>query len=161
MKILMFTWEFPPLISGGLRHGMLWHDQSFTQPRHQDRPRAAHQRVCLFSHARTSDADTLPVVFVDQEKHSVYTKKTFSTLHERMEYIGITEQPESYFQLADIRRDSVALKREYWLSETVNLEERELWQEMTTNLIGDEDLIRKVQEYTLRAERLPEPWTMI
>ncbi|HNT52093.1 MAG TPA: glycosyltransferase family 4 protein, partial [Candidatus Syntrophosphaera sp.] len=33
------------------------------------------------------------------------------------------------------------------------LEEREIWEDMTAHLIGEEDLIRKVQEYTLRAER--------
>jgi glycogen synthase len=154
MKILMFTWEFPPLISGGLGmacYGMI--KALLSQGIKIDLVLPTKEFV-YFPMRKPSDADTLPAVFVDKEKHGIFSSKTFDTLQERMEYIGITQQPESYFQLADIRRDSVALKREYWLSETVNVEERELWQEMTTNLIGDEDLIRKVQEYTLRAERL-------
>ncbi|HOA29556.1 MAG TPA: glycosyltransferase [Candidatus Cloacimonadota bacterium] len=154
MKILMFTWEFPPLISGGLGmacYGMI--KALLGQGIKIDLVLPTKEFV-YFPMREPEDADTLPVVFVDAEKQRTFSHVTFNTLQERMEYIGISEQPESYFQLADIKRDSLALKKEYWLSETVSLEEKDLWQEMTTNLIGEEDLIRKVQEYTLRAEKL-------
>jgi len=154
MKILMFTWESPPLISGGLGmacYGMI--KALLGQGIKIDLVLPTKEFV-YFPMREPEDADTLPVVFVDAEKQRTFSHVTFNTLQERMEYIGISEQPESYFQLADIKRDSLALKKEYWLSETVSLEEKDLWQEMTTNLIGEEDLIRKVQEYTLRAEKL-------
>lgn len=154
MKILMFTWEFPPLISGGLGmacYGMI--KALLAQGIKIDLVLPTKEFV-YFPMREPEDADKLPVVFVDAKKHKSYISSTFKTMNERLEYIGISAQPESYFQLADIRRDITALKKEYWLSETVSLEETDLWQEMTTNLIGDEDLIRKVQEYTLRAERL-------
>ena len=154
MKILMFTWEFPPLISGGLGmacYGMI--KALLGQGIKIDLVLPTKEFV-YFPMREPEDADTLPVVFVDAEKQRTFSHVTFNTLQERMEYIGISEQPESYFQLADIKRDSLALKKEYWLSETVSLAEKDLWQEMTTNLIGEEDLIRKVQEYTLRAEKL-------
>ncbi|HQQ67939.1 MAG TPA: glycosyltransferase [Candidatus Cloacimonadota bacterium] len=154
MKILMFTWEFPPLISGGLGmacYGMI--KALLSQGIKIDLVLPTKEFV-YFPMREPEDADRLPVVFVDAEKQRSFSHVTFNTLQERMEYIGISEQPESYFQLADIRRDSLAWKKEYWLSETVSLEEQDLWQEMTANLIGDEDLIRKVQEYTLRAEKL-------
>jgi glycosyltransferase involved in cell wall biosynthesis len=150
----MFTWEFPPLISGGLGmacYGMI--KALLGQGIKIDLVLPTKEFV-YFPMREPEDADTLPVVFVDAEKQRTFSHVTFNTLQERMEYIGISEQPESYFQLADIKRDSLALKKEYWLSETVSLEEKDLWQEMTTNLIGEEDLIRKVQEYTLRAEKL-------
>ncbi|MCB5266990.1 MAG: glycosyltransferase family 4 protein [Candidatus Cloacimonetes bacterium] len=154
MKILMFTWEFPPLISGGLGmacYGMI--KALLAQGIKIDLVLPTKEFV-YFPMRQVEDVDTLPVVFVDAEKQKSYVYNTFNTVEERLEFIGISQQPESYFQLADIRRDSIALKKEYWLSETVNMEERELWQEMTANLIGEEDLIRKVQEYTLRAEKL-------
>ncbi|MCB5268791.1 MAG: glycosyltransferase [Candidatus Cloacimonadaceae bacterium] len=154
MKILMFTWEFPPLISGGLGmacYGMI--KALLAQGIKIDLVLPTKEFV-YFPMRQVEDVDTLPVVFVDAEKQKSYVYNTFNTVEERLEFIGISQQPESYFQLADIRRDSIALKKEYWLSETVNMEERELWQEMTANLIGEEDLIHKVQEYTLRAEKL-------
>ncbi|HOA29375.1 MAG TPA: glycosyltransferase [Candidatus Cloacimonadota bacterium] len=154
MKILMFTWEFPPLISGGLGMACYGIIKALLNQGIKIDLVLPTKEFVYFPMREPEDADTLPVVFVDAEKQRTFSHVTFNTLQERMEYIGISEQPESYFQLADIKRDSLALKKEYWLSETVSLEEKDLWQEMTTNLIGDELLIRKVQEYTLRAEKL-------
>nr|HPI25166.1 glycosyltransferase family 4 protein [Candidatus Cloacimonadota bacterium] len=154
MKILMFTWEFPPLISGGLGMACYGIIKALLNQGIKIDLVLPTKEFVYFPMREPEDADTLPVVFVDAEKQRSFSHVTFNTLQERMEYIGISEEPESYFQLADIKRDSLALKKEYWLSETVSLEEKDLWQEMTTNLIGDELLIRKVQEYTLRAEKL-------
>lgn len=154
MKILMFTWEFPPLISGGLGmacYGMI--KALLLQGIKIDLVLPTKEFV-YFPMREPADVDTLPAVFVDSAKHSVFHRKTFTSLQERLEYIGIAQQPESYFQLADIRRDSIALKKEYWLSETESCEEQELWEEMTSNLVGEEALIHKVQEFTMRAEQL-------
>ncbi len=154
MKILMFTWEFPPLISGGLGMACYGMIKALLHQGIKIDLVLPTKEFVYFPMREPSDADTLPAVFLDTHKQVQYSEKTFSSMHERLEYIGISGQPESYFQLADIRRDSIALKKEYWLSSTVTMEEKELWSEMTANLIGDEDLIRKVQEYTLRAEKL-------
>lgn len=70
-----------------------------------------------------------------------------------MEYIGISGRPESYIQLDEIRDYLKEVKKETWQSVTTVKEEQELFADMTAHLIGDEDLIKKVQEYTLRAER--------
>lgn len=92
-------------------------------------------------------------MFLDQKMHKEFTQRSFSTIQERLDYIGITAHPESYFRLSEIKQYAVSVRRKYWLSEVVTNEERELWDEMTANLIGEEDLMRKVQEYTLRADR--------
>jgi glycosyltransferase involved in cell wall biosynthesis len=154
MKILMFTWEFPPLISGGLGmacYGMV--KALLNLGIKIDLVLPTREEV-YFPLRDVADVDTLPAVFLDPKKQSTFETRTFLNSSERMDFIGINERPESYFQLAEIRRYAVSLKKEYWLSETVSIEEHDLWQQMTKNLIGEEDLIRKVQEYTLRAERM-------
>lgn len=149
----MFTWEFPPLISGGLGmacYGMV--KALLAQGIKIDLVLPTKELV-YFPMREESDADTLPAVFLDPVMHKEYHKRSFETIGERLEYIGITSQPQSYFSLKEIKQYAATVKKQYWLSEIVTNEEQELWEEMTTNLIGDEDLIRKVQEYTLRADR--------
>ena len=154
MKILMFTWEFPPLISGGLGmacYGMvkallgLGIKIDLVLPTREE---------VYFPLRKVSDVDSLPTIFIDQKKQQAYEKQVFANSREWYEYIGINERPESYFQLSSIKHYAASLKKEFWLSENIRTEEKDLWQQMTTNLIGDEDLIRKIQEYTLRAERI-------
>jgi glycosyltransferase involved in cell wall biosynthesis len=154
MKILMFTWEFPPLISGGLGmacYGMvkallgLGIKIDLVLPTREE---------VYFPLRKVSDVDSLPTIFIDQKKQQAYEKQVFANSKEWYEYIGINERPESYFQLSSIKHYAASLKKEFWLSENIRTEEKDLWQQMTTNLIGDEDLIRKIQEYTLRAERI-------
>ncbi len=150
----MFTWEFPPLISGGLGmacYGMvkallgLGIKIDLVLPTREE---------VYFPLRKVSDVDSLPTIFIDQKKQQAYEKQVFANSKEWYEYIGINERPESYFQLSSIKHYAASLKKEFWLSENIRTEEKDLWQQMTTNLIGDEDLIRKIQEYTLRAERI-------
>lgn len=154
MKVLMFTWEFPPLISGGLGmacYGMV--KALLAQGIKIDLVLPTKELV-YFPLREESDVDTLPTVFFDPTLHTEYIQKRFTSLQERLEYIGITSRPESYFQLDEIKRHSFEVKREFIDTEITSIEEQELWNEVTTHLIGDEDLIRKVQEFTLRAERI-------
>lgn len=159
MKVLMFTWEFPPLISGGLGmacYGMV--KALLAQGIKVDLVLPTKELV-YFPLREESDVDTLPAVFVDPLMHKEYSRRTFTTVNERLDYIGINANPETYFSLRDIKLYAASVKKQYWLSEVVSTEEQELWDEMTTNLIGDEDLMRKVQEYTLRADRFARTLT--
>jgi glycosyltransferase involved in cell wall biosynthesis len=152
MKILMFSWEFPPLISGGLAmacYGMV--KALLAQGIKIDLVLPTREMV-YFPLRQESDADTMPVVFLDPVQHSEYIIQKFETMQERLEYVGISTRPESYFQLSEVKNFLVSYRtKEY--SESHNLAEHELFEEMTTHLIGDEDLMKKVQEYTVRAER--------
>jgi len=152
MKILMFSWEFPPLISGGLAmacYGMV--KALLAQGIKIDLVLPTREMV-YFPLRQESDADTMPVVFLDPVQHSEYIIQKFETMQERLEYVGISTRPESYFQLSEVKNFLVSYRsKEY--SESHNLAENELFDEMTTHLIGDEDLMKKVQEYTIRSER--------
>lgn len=152
MKILMYSWEFPPLISGGLAmacYGMV--KALLAQGIKIDLVLPTREMV-YFPLRQESDADTMPVVFLDPVQHSEYIIQKFETMQERLEYVGISTRPESYFQLSEVKNFLVSYRsKEY--SESHNLAENELFDEMTTHLIGDEDLMKKVQEYTVRSER--------
>jgi len=153
MKILMFTWEFPPLISGGLGmacYGMV--KALLAQGIRIDLVLPTREMV-YFPLREEEDVDRLPAVFMDPVHHSEYLSRSFTDVTERMEYIGVTPTPETYFQLSDMRHFISKVKKEYMVSQHSSQEEHEIWDDMTTHLIGDEDLMKKVQEYTQRAER--------
>jgi glycogen synthase len=154
MKILMFTWEFPPLISGGLGMACYGMVKALLGLGIKIDLVLPTREMVYFPLREVGDVDTLPTIFFDKTKQSVFESKVFGNLAERLDYIGISERPESYFQLADRKRYSVSMQKEYWISQSTSSEEQSLWQDMTNNLIGDEDLIQKVQEFTLRAERI-------
>lgn len=153
MKILMFTWEFPPLISGGLGmacYGMV--KALLAQGVKIDLVLPTKEMV-YFPLREESDADTLPTVFLDPIQHTEFVSRSFTSTQERLEYIGVTTSPETYFQLADMHHFISKVKKDYLTHEHTTQEEHEIWEDMTAHLIGDEDLMKKVQEYTLRAER--------
>jgi len=153
MKILMFTWEFPPLISGGLGMACYGMVKALLALGIKIDLVLPTKEAVYFPLRQESDVDTLPAVFMDASMHRKYLNISFSSLHERLEYIGISGRPESYIQLDEIRDYLKEVKKETWQSVTTVKEEQELFADMTAHLIGDEDLIKKVQEYTLRAER--------
>ncbi|HOZ00877.1 MAG TPA: glycosyltransferase [Candidatus Syntrophosphaera sp.] len=153
MKILMFTWEFPPLISGGLGMACYGMVKALLALGIKIDLVLPTKEMVYFPLREESDVDTLPAVFMDPILNTEYTNQSFSGLHERLDYIGISGRPESYLQLTDLQKFMTAVDRKYWLTETFSQEEHQVWEDMTAHLIGEEDLIKKVQEYTLRAER--------
>lgn len=153
MKILMFTWEFPPLISGGLGMACYGMVKALLELGIKIDLVLPTKEVVYFPLRQVSDVDALPAVFLDQTLHREFQSQKFTSVAERLEYIGISGRPESYIQLDEVRDMMKSFSREQYLREYEVGSEREVWEDMTANLIGDEDLIQKVQEYTLRAER--------
>jgi glycosyltransferase involved in cell wall biosynthesis len=149
----MFTWEFPPLISGGLGMACYGMVKALLGLGIKIDLVLPTKEMVYFPLREVSDADTLPTVFMDPVRHSEFLDMKFESMSERLEYIGISGRPESYLQLGDLQQFMTSVKKEYWLNEKLSKEEHEIWEDMTTHLIGEEDLIKKVQEYTLRAER--------
>ncbi len=153
MKILMFTWEFPPLISGGLGMACYGMVKALLALGIKIDLVLPTKEMVYFPLREESDADTLPAVFLDTTMQTEYLSQRFVNLHERLDYIGISGRPESYLQLNELQKYMAAVQKQTWFSESVTGEEHQIWDDMTAHLIGEEDLIKKVQEYTLRAER--------
>ncbi len=153
MKILMFTWEFPPLISGGLGMACYGMVKALLALGIKIDLVLPTKEMVYFPLREVSDVDTLPAVFMDPVLQSEYLSRSFPTLSDKLEYIGISGRPESYLQLSELQQYIAAVRTEQWISGGGGPEETQIWEDLTTHLIGEEDLIKKVQEYTLRAER--------
>jgi len=156
MKILMFTWEFPPLISGGLGMACYGMVKALLKQGVKIDLVLPTKEMVYFPLRIESDADTLPTVFLDPVEHTTFTSIKFKTVSERLDFIGISHRPESYLQLNDVEEFVRQVKKETWHSEYVVADKSELWEEMTAHLVGDEDLMKKVQEFTLRAEKMAQ-----
>ncbi|MBP7205171.1 MAG: glycosyltransferase [Candidatus Cloacimonetes bacterium] len=153
MKILMFTWEFPPLISGGLGMACYGMVRALLALGIKIDLVLPTKEMVYFPLREVSDADTLPAVFMDPVLNKEYSRQDFTTLQERLEYIGISGRPESYLRLAEISQFSTAIKLDTWQTYFDSVQEREVFADVAVHLRGDEDLIKKVQEFTLRAEK--------
>jgi len=154
MKILMFTWEFPPFISGGLGMACYGMVQSLLKLGIKIDLVLPTKELVYFTLETTEDADKMPVRYLEQNKQKEYELLKFTSLKERLDYIGITSHPESYIQMNDISNYfKVVDKSEVTDRFEVTTSEK-LLEDVIINLIGDEDLIRKVQEYTIRAQKI-------
>ncbi len=153
MKILMFNWEFPPLISGGLGMACYGMVRALLALGIKIDLVLPTKEMVYFPLREVSDADTLPAVFMDPVLNKEYSRQDFTTLQERLEYIGISGRPESYLRLAEISQFSTAIKLDTWQTYFDSVQEREVFADVAVHLRGDEDLIKKVQEFTLRAEK--------
>jgi glycosyltransferase involved in cell wall biosynthesis len=153
MKVLMFTWEFPPLISGGLGMACYGMVRALLALGIKIDLVLPTKEMVYFPLREENDVDTLPAVFMDPVLQKEYSSRKFADIQERLEYIGISARPESYLQLSELQTFMSAVNKEYWKNEYSSLEVHEVFADMAANLIGEEDLVKKVQEYTVRAER--------
>ncbi len=153
MKVLMFTWEFPPFISGGLGMACYGMVRSLLKQGVKVDLVLPTKEMVYFPLVTEEDADKMPVVYVDKKKQKEFETIKFLSVKERLDYIGVTTHPESYMQLDDITKYLKILKKDFDTAEQLVLSDHEkLLEEVVVNLIGDEDLIKKVQEYTVRAQ---------
>ena len=167
MKVLMFSWEFPPLIAGGLAMACYGMVKSLLELGVEVDLVLPTKEMVYFPMKKVEDADTLPTVFLDPEKQKEYNRKflkkintksetIYNTLHERLEYVGANLKPETYISGLELNRWSQVFEKihatKIYSQETEFVEEK-IWENLQEHLSGDEDIYKKVQELTLRAER--------
>ncbi|HOD18393.1 MAG TPA: glycosyltransferase [Candidatus Cloacimonadota bacterium] len=154
MKVLMFTWEFPPFISGGLGMACYGMVKSLLNLGIKVDLVLPTKDPVYFPLSEVDDVDKMPAVFLEPKKQKEYLALKFTSNQERLNYIGITVHPESYIQMNDISRYFKLVKTTSSTLEMTVLQEEELLQDAILSLIGEEDLIKKVQEYTVRAQKI-------
>jgi len=154
MKVLMYTWEFPPFISGGLGMACYGMVHSLLKLGIKVDLVLPTKDLVYFPLVKESDVDEMPVVYLDQTKQKEFESITFTSIKEKLDYIGVTTHPESYIQLEEITQKMILFKKEEVTGHNLFEDKDLLLKEMIINLIGDEDLIKKVQEFTIRAETL-------
>ncbi len=157
MRILMYTWEFPPLIAGGLGMACYGMVKALLKQNVEIDLIIPTREAVYFPMRTPEDADTLPVVFLDEKKQEEYYTTTFEDDNQRFKYIGITEAPETYKQVEEIS-ESIRLAVEEQTDEDEEKIDREpgyedIWDNIAHHLMGSDEIFKRVQEYTLRAER--------
>ncbi len=156
MRILMYTWEFPPLIAGGLGMACYGMVKALLKQNVEVDLIIPTREAVYFPMRTPEDADTLPVVFLDEKKQEEFDKKTFEDANERFHYIGITEAPETYKQVEEITesiKQAVEEEEDVEEQDEYNPGYEDVWENIAHHLMGSDDIFQKVQEFTLRAER--------
>jgi len=106
MRILMLTWEFPPMIAGGLAMASYGLVKSLLKAGVEVDLFLPTKEFVYFPLRKEDDADTLPFIMLDEDyqprKEEVVTKE-FKTIEEKMEYLGVTHIPETYYTPALVK----------------------------------------------------------
>ena len=151
MKILMFSWEFPPLIAGGLAMACYGMVKSLLKQGIEVDLVLPTTEMLYFKFRKVEDVDTLPVVFIDPIKQREYQTHTFETINEKAEYVGLNFFPETYLSPAEVEAWSFIVEKTYQEKrEFATIEER-VMHDLSQYLVGDEDIFKKVKEMSARA----------
>ena len=163
MKILMFSWEFPPLIAGGLAMACYGMVKALLELGVEIDLVLPTKEMVYFPLKKVEDADTLPVVFLDPVRQKEYdeffttktasTTESVSTILERLEFIGATFSPETYISGSELKTWSHIFEKVSTIKYEHTRTEERVWENIKEYLIGDEDIFKKVQELTIRAEK--------
>jgi glycogen(starch) synthase len=156
MKILMFTWEFPPFISGGLGMACYGMVRSLLKLGIMVDLVLPTKEMVYFPLINEDDVDKMPVKFVETQKQMEFESLEFKTLQDRMDFIGVTASPESYLKLNDIYQYVNSFYEENSVIRHEFSKQDNLLGDVIVNLIGEEDLIKKVQEFTVRAIKISQ-----
>jgi glycogen synthase len=154
MKVLMFTWEFPPFISGGLGMACYGMVRSLLKLGIKVDLVLPTKEAVYFPLVVEDDVDKMPVVFLETKKQKEFESINFKSLRERFDYIGVTTHPESYIKLKDISHYMSILENDDKRNSYIPDGQDNLIEDVMLSLIGEEDLIKKVQEYTIRANKI-------
>lgn len=148
MKVLVLTWEFPPFIAGGLGmacYGLI--KALLSQGAEIDMLLPTSEDV-LFTLRKPEDVDTLPMRFLDEKKASRPDVRIEVDIKERLKAVGLSAFPDSYLTPGfDFKRTVERIMR----VRTGHVD----WEidRVMDYLGGEENLFRKVQEFTAMALR--------
>ena len=150
MRVLMFTWEFPPVIAGGLGTACYGIVKGLLKKGVEVDLVLPTREEVYFPLRIVSDADDLPVKFISPAREIEYTNTVFKNNTERFSFIGISSVPESYISVSEIKTFY-----EYFLSTTQRFDYKTKvpFHDIMNNISGSEDIFEKVKEFTLRVQR--------
>jgi len=154
LRVLWFTWEFPPLIAGGLAMACYGMARALLKQGVEIDLVLPTREEVYFPLRTPEDADHLPVEWLDPDRRDAVKFEELTTHEEQMQAVGVSDAGSCY---DDGQDNSDAMR--YYISHitqdfpefTCNVEE--VWDDMPVHLTGDEDIFAKVRQLTLRAER--------
>lgn len=153
MRILMFTWEFPPLIAGGLAMACYGMVKALLRQGIEIDLVLPTKELAYFPFRKESDVDTLPVVFLDPTKHKEFEEITHESVSTRLEYLGLSVSPETYINGSELKTWTKMIENVIVDKYRYTTIQEKIWDDLKIYLFGEEDIFKKVQELTIRAER--------
>ncbi len=167
----MLTWEFPPLIAGGLGMACYGMVRSLLNLGVEVDLVLPTKQAAYFPLRKVEDVDLLPVRFFDPviQKRYLTETRSITKVEERLKILGISERPETYINVGDLDDYQNLINygtgkfqpikefvpfRFTEATHTVTTEEDLVFTNIKEYLIGDEDIFRKVQEYTIRTTQM-------
>jgi glycosyltransferase involved in cell wall biosynthesis len=154
----MLTWEFPPMIAGGLAMASYGLVTSLLKAGVEIDLFLPTKEFVYFPLRCEADADTLPFIMLDdnfQPRKEEFVTTEFKTIEEKMEYLGVTHVPETYYTPA-LAREFTKMISSFHTSKFEHRSEQSIFENISINLQGEEDIFKKVQEMAYRAEKLSE-----
>lgn len=149
MKILMLTWEFPPLISGGLGMACYGICKALLNMGNEIFMGLPTEKKVYFHLKGPEDTDNLKPVFLDINERMSFESRGFSTVEEKMLCLGISSAPETYFNPLTA---SLFESRLQSIMGSGFIEKEEIINNLKISLMNDQQLFRKVKEYALRVK---------
>lgn len=158
MRILMLTWEFPPMIAGGLAMASYGLVKSLLKAGVEIDLFLPTKEFVYFPLRCEDDADSLPFIMLDENyqpsKEELITTQ-FKSVEEKMEYLGVTHVPETYYTPA-LAIEFTKMISSFHIEKSEHHSEQNVFENISINLQGEEDIFKKVQEMAFRAEKLSE-----
>jgi glycosyltransferase involved in cell wall biosynthesis len=149
----MFSWEFPPLIAGGLAMACYGMVKSLLKQGVEIDLVLPTKDLVYFPLRKVADADDLPVVFFDPVKHKEFQEITHETIITKLEYLGISVSPETYINGSELKTWTKLIEHVTVEKYKYTSIQEKIWNDLKICLFGDEDIFKKVQELTIRAEK--------
>jgi len=152
----MYTWEFPPLIAGGLAMACYGIVKSLLKKGIDVDLVLPTSEMLYIKFRKVEDVDTLPVVFIDPIKQQEYVSQSFSNISEKVEFIGLNVIPETYLCPEEIETYSLIMEKTYQEKLEFTTIEEKVIHDLSQYLVGDEDIFKKVKEMTARAYKFAQ-----
>lgn len=155
MRLLMFTWEFPPLIAGGLGMACFGMVRALLKQGVEIDLVLPIGQTAWFPLRKPEDVKTLPIVFLDPEKQAEYDAQEFETMEDKLDYIGMAKEPETYQDPAEIETYRYIISHLRQEFKQIHPDEDEtVWEQLSDSLRGEEKIFLKVQDFTSRAREI-------
>ena len=153
MKVLMFSWEFPPLIAGGLAMACYGMVKSLLKQGVEVDLVLPTKEMVYFPFRSPEDADTLPVVFMDPARQEEFKAQVFDELTQKLQYLGMSFSPETYISAADLKIWTEVSEQTFFMERDITSIEDKVFRNLSHYLTGEEDIFKKVQEMAVRAHQ--------
>lgn len=157
MRVLFLTWEFPPMIAGGLAMACYGMVKSLLKRGIEIILILPTKIDAYFILKKEEDVDNLVPIFLDKEdkkSYEIHFQSKDISPKEIFKFLGISEGIDAYSSSLDLKKvllfSNVLENIEFNINDLI---QSRFYFELKSNLLSGEDLFRKVREYTNKVSK--------